>query len=138
MGGGVLERFQRHRGRQEVAEYDCTRHTDALVVQIEVRNAVLTQRDEWDAAEVSQRCVLKHHLGQLLRSIARDVVHARNAVQDGQGMQVSAAADTFVSVTCGAEGRVATYLSDVRLLFVDKASPSAFAPSSWILFPAKL
>ena len=54
------------------------------------------------------------------------------------GAGVSMAADTFVSVTCGAEGRVATYLSDVRLLFVDKASPSAFAPSSWILFPAKL
>ena len=49
-----------------------------------------------------------------------------------QGLAMSGAADTFVSVMCGAEGRVATYLSDVRLLFVDKALPSAFAPSSWM------
>ena len=54
MSGSVLERFQRGRGRQEAAEYDCTRHADALAVQIEVRDAVLTQRDEWNAAEVSQ------------------------------------------------------------------------------------
>ena len=82
MSGSVLERFQRGRRGQEVAEYDCTRHADALAAQIEVRDAVLTQRDEWDAAEVSQRRVLEHHLGQLLRSIARDVVEA-NAVRHG-------------------------------------------------------
>ena len=76
MSGGVLERFQRRCGRQEAAEYECTRHADTLEVQIEVRDAVLTQRDEWDAAEVSQRCVLEHHLGQLLRSIASDAVEA--------------------------------------------------------------
>ena len=80
--GGILECFQRRCGRKEAAEYDCTRHADALVRQIQVRNAVLTQRDEWDAAEVSQRRVLEHHLGQLLRSIARDVVEA-NAVRHG-------------------------------------------------------
>ena len=74
MSGSVLERFQRGRGGQEAAEYDCTRYAGALAVQIEVRDAVLTQRDEWDAAEVSQRRVLEHHLGQLLRSIAFDVV----------------------------------------------------------------
>ena len=87
MSGGVLERFQRHRGRQEVAEYDCTRHADALTVQIEVRNAVLTKRDEWDAAELSQRRVIKHHHGQLLRSIARDVVEA-DAVTPGHRTMV--------------------------------------------------
>ena len=76
MSGSVLERFQRSRGGQEAAEYDCTRYADALVVQIEVSDAVLTQRDEWDAAEINQRCVLEHHLGQLLRSIARDRVGA--------------------------------------------------------------
>ena len=93
MSGRVLERFHRRRGRQKVAEYDRTRHADALVVQIEVRNAVLTQRDEWDAAEVSQRRVLENHLGQLLCSIARDTVEA-DAVQHGRGMQVSAAVDS--------------------------------------------
>ena len=90
MSGGVLERFQRHRGRQEVAEYDCTRHADALAAQIEVRNAVLTQRDEWDTAEVGQRRVLEHHRGQLLCSVAGDVVEA-DAVWHGHGTQVSAA-----------------------------------------------
>ena len=54
MSGGVLERLQRRCGRQEAAEHDCTRHADTLVAQIEVRDAVLTQRDEWDAAEISQ------------------------------------------------------------------------------------
>ena len=83
MSGGVLERFQRHRGRQEAAEYDCTWLADALLPQIKVRNAVLTQRDEWDAAEVSERRVLEHHLGQLLRSIARNAVGA-NAMRHGQ------------------------------------------------------
>ena len=94
MSGGVLERFQRHRGRQEAAEYDCTWHADALSFQIEVRDAVLTQRDEWDTTEVSQRRVLEHHLRQLLRSVAGDVVIA-NAVRHGHGAQVSAAIDTF-------------------------------------------
>ena len=89
MSGGVLER---HRGRQEAAEYDCTRHTNTLVLQIEVRNAVLTKRDERNAAEVSQRRVLQHHLGQLLRSITRDAVEA-DAVQHGQRVQGSGAAD---------------------------------------------
>ena len=74
MSGSVLERFQRGRGGQEAAEYDCTRYADALAAQIEVSDAVLTQRDEWDAAKVSQRCVLEHRLGQLLGSIAVDVV----------------------------------------------------------------
>ena len=90
MSGSVLERFQRGRGRQEAAEYDCTRHADALAAQIEVSDAVLTQRDEWDAAEVSQRCVLEHHLGQLLRSFARNVVVA-DAVRHRHEAQVSAA-----------------------------------------------
>ena len=93
MSGGVLERFQRRCGRQEAAEYDCTRHADALALQIEVRDAVLTQRDEWDAAEVSQRRVLEHHLGQLPRSVAGDVVEA-DAVRHGHGAQVSAAIDS--------------------------------------------
>ena len=66
MSGSVLERFQRSCGGQEAAEYDCTRHADALHGQIEVRDAVLTQRDEWDAAEFGQRRVLEYHRGQLL------------------------------------------------------------------------
>ena len=92
MSGSVLERFQRGRGGQEAAEYDCTRYADALAVQIEVSDAVLTQRDEWDAAEVIQRCVLEHHLGQLLRSIARDVVGAdtvRHRYEDSANMSAS-------------------------------------------------
>ena len=102
MSGSVLERFQRGRGRQEVAEYDCTRHADALAIQIEVSDAVLTQRDEWDAAEVSQRRVLEHRLGQLLRSIARDVV-GPDAVQHRHkdSAKMSAASHGGCGVVCG-------------------------------------
>ena len=93
MCGGVLERVQRRCGRQKAAEYDCTRHTDALAVQIELSEGVLAQGDERNAAKVGQRGVLKNHLGQNVRSIARNVVPA-DAVRHGQGMQVSVAADS--------------------------------------------
>ena len=55
-----------------------------------------------------------------------------------QGLAMSGAADTFVSVMCGDEGRVATYLSDVRLLFVVRAPPSAFAPATLMSLYSKL
>ena len=69
----VLERLERRRRRQQLAQDDCSGHADALVEQIELSDAVLAQRDERDAAEVSQRSVLDHRLGQLLCAIACDV-----------------------------------------------------------------
>ena len=122
MSGGVLERFQRNCGSQEAAEYDCTRHADAFLVQIEVRDAVLTQRDEWDAAEVSQRRVLEHHLGQLPRSVAGDAVGA-NAVRHGHGAQVSAA--LTVGIGCAT-----AHLSEVIVVFVLRRSAMICAPSA--------
>ena len=55
------------------------------------------------------------------------------AAMQGKKRALSAAADTFMLVMRGHEGmhegQVATYLSDIRLLFVDRAAPSASAPS---------
>ena len=79
MSGGVLERFQRRRGRQETAEYDCPRHPDALGVQIELCEGVLAKGNERNAAEVRQCGVLEHHLSQTLGAIAYDVIEANTA-----------------------------------------------------------
>ena len=79
MTGGVLQRFQRRRRRQETAEYDCSRHPDALVVQIELCEGVLAKGNERNAAEVRQCGVLEHHLSQTLGAIAHDAIEANTA-----------------------------------------------------------
>ena len=67
------------RRRQQLAQDDRSRQANALVSEVELRDAVLTQRDERDAAEVGHNGVLEHHRGEILRSVARDAVEANAA-----------------------------------------------------------
>ena len=80
-GGDALQRFECHRRGQQLAQHDRSRHTNALPLQVELRDAVLAQGDERDPAEVGHS-VLEHHRGQILCSVARDVVGA-DAVTPG-------------------------------------------------------
>ena len=91
----ALQRLERRRGGHQAAQNDRSRDADALVFQIELRDAVFTQRDERDAAEIGQRGRLEHHLGQIRSSVAGDVVETDAA----HARRVSGGADTFVSVT---------------------------------------
>ena len=84
---GALERGERCRRGQQLAQHDCSRHTDALRVQVELRDAVLAQGAERDPAEVGQYGVLQHRHGQVLCGVARDVVEA-NAVTRGHNAMV--------------------------------------------------
>ena len=79
MTGGVLQCVQICRRRQETAEYDCSRHSDALVGQIELCEGVLAKGNERNAAEVRQCGVLEHHRSQTLGAIAYDVIEANTA-----------------------------------------------------------
>ena len=81
-GGGALERLDRRRRGQQLAQHDRSRHADALMLQVELRDAVLAQRGERDPAEVGHTGVLEHHRGQTLRGVARDAVPA-NAASPG-------------------------------------------------------
>ena len=86
MGGtGALERLERRRRRQQLAQHNHPRHANALVLQVELGDAVLAQRGEGDPAEVSHRGMLEHHRGQMVGGVTRDVVVA-NAVSQGQEM----------------------------------------------------
>ena len=76
---GLLERFERHRGRQQAAEHDCSRHTNAKKAQIQLCKAVLAQGDERNAAKIGQCGVLEHHLSQTLGAIAYDAIEANTA-----------------------------------------------------------
>ena len=80
-GGGALERLERRRSRQQLAQHDRSRHADTLALQVELRDAVLAQGDKRDPAEISHNGVLQHHLGQSFRGIARDMIVA-DAVRD--------------------------------------------------------
>ena len=73
-GRRALERRECRRRRQQLAQHDRSRHAKALVLQVELRDAVLAQRGEWDPAEVGHRGVLEHHRGQMVGGVARDVV----------------------------------------------------------------
>ena len=81
-GGGALERLDRRRGGQQLAQHDRSRHADALAVQVELRDGVLAQRDERDPAEVGHTGMLEHHRGQIIRSVACDAVPT-NAASPG-------------------------------------------------------
>ena len=81
-GGGALERLDRRRRGQQLAQHDRSRHADALALQVELRDAVLAQGDERDPAEVGHNGMLQHHLGQMVGGVARDVVGA-DAVSPG-------------------------------------------------------
>ena len=63
-GGNALERCQSRRRRQQLAQDDRSRHADALTLEIELHDAIRTQRGERDPAEVGHGGVLEHCLGQ--------------------------------------------------------------------------
>ena len=86
-GGGALERLDRRRRGQQLAQHDRSRRANALLLQVELRDAVLAQGDERDPTEVVHTGVLEHHRGQILRSVTRDVVEA-NAVTPGHTAMV--------------------------------------------------
>ena len=77
--GGALERRERRHRGQQLAQHDRSRLADALTLQVELRDAVLAQGDERDPAEVGDTGVLEHHVGQLVRGVARDVVAGNTA-----------------------------------------------------------
>ena len=83
----ALERRERRRRGQQLAQHDRSRLTDALVLQVKLRDAVLAQGGERDPAEVGHTGVLEHHRGQTLRSVARDAVVA-DAVTPGHRAMV--------------------------------------------------
>ena len=72
----ALERRERRRGGQQLAQHDRSRRANALSLQVELRDAVLAQGDERDPAELGHYGVLEHHLGQSLGCIARDIIEA--------------------------------------------------------------
>ena len=83
----ALERRERRRGGQQLAQHDRSRLTNALALQVELRDAVLAQGGERDPAEVGHAGVLEHRRGQILRGVARDVV-AGNAASPGHTAMV--------------------------------------------------
>ena len=82
----ALQGLQRSRSRHQSAQNNCSRHTDALRLEIKLRHTVFAERDEWDAAEIRQRIVLEHDLGQTVSSVAGDIVVANAAQQQGAHM----------------------------------------------------
>ena len=77
MGGtGALERVECRRRRQQLAQHNHPRHANALVLQVELCDAVLAQRGERDPAEVSHHDVLEHHRGQMVGRVARNTIEA--------------------------------------------------------------
>ena len=85
----ALQGLQRSRSRHQSAQNNCSRHTDTLIVQIKLRHTVFAERDERDAAEIGQRGVLEHHLGQTLSSFTSDIVEANAARQRALKASVS-------------------------------------------------
>ena len=83
----ALERRERRRRGQQLAQHDRSRLTNALAPQVELRDAVLAQGEERDPAEVGHTGVLEHRRGQILCGIARDVAEA-NAVTRGHRAMV--------------------------------------------------
>ena len=83
----ALERRERRRRGQQLAQHDRSRRANALSLQVELRDAVLAQGDKRDPAEISHNGVLQHHLGQSFRGIARNMIEA-DAVSHGKGMSI--------------------------------------------------
>ena len=48
----ALQRRERTGRGNQLAEDDCSRNANALALQVELRDAVLTQRGKWDPAEI--------------------------------------------------------------------------------------
>ena len=84
----ALERCERRRRGQQLAQHNCSRHADALILQVELCDAVIAQGDERDPAEVGHHGVLEHRRGQILRGITRDVVVGNAATPPGHRAMV--------------------------------------------------
>jgi len=78
-GACALERRERRRRGQQLAQHNCSRLAHAHMLQIELRDGVLAQGDKRDPAEVGHTGVLEHRHGQILRSVTRDVVVGNSA-----------------------------------------------------------
>ena len=87
---GALERGECRRRGQQLAQHERSRHADALVLQVELRDAVLAQGGERDPAEVGHRGVIQHHRGQMVGRVARDVVVADAVTHRGRRCQSGA------------------------------------------------
>ena len=83
----ALERRERRRGGQQLAQHDRCRRIETLALQVELRDAVLAQGEERDPAEAGHTGVLEHRRGQILRGVARDVVVC-NAASPGHAAMV--------------------------------------------------
>ena len=59
---------------QKAAQHNRSRHADAIPPQVEGRDGVVAQGGERNAAEVGERWVLEHHLGQLLSNLSTDAI----------------------------------------------------------------
>ena len=73
---GALERGERRRGGQQLAQHDRSRHANALPLQVKLRDAVLAQGDKRDPTEVGHDGVLQHRFGQMVGFVARNAVEA--------------------------------------------------------------
>ena len=78
-GSRALERCQSRCRRQQLAQDDYSRHADALLIEVELRDAVRTQRGERDSAEVCHEAVLEHRRRQCVGRLTRDAVEADTA-----------------------------------------------------------
>ena len=81
-GSGALERLDRRRRGQQLAQHDRSGLAKTLALQVELRDAVLAQGGERDPAEVGHTGVLQHRFGQMAGCIASDDVEA-DAVTPG-------------------------------------------------------
>eukprot|EP00964_Phaeocystis_antarctica_P085566 scaffold54074_cov60-Phaeocystis_antarctica.AAC.2 len=87
LSGRALERSERRRRGQQLAQHDRSRHADVHLLQVELRDVVLTQGDERDPAEVGHNGVLQYHFGQMVGGISRDVVEADAVSAHSNGMK---------------------------------------------------
>ena len=58
-GTGALEQGESWRRRQQLAQDNCSRHTNTLGFEVELRDAVLTKRDKRDATEFNHGSVVE-------------------------------------------------------------------------------
>ena len=98
---GALERCDRRCRGQQLAQHDRSRHADAFLVQVELRDAVLTQGDEWDPTEVGHYGMLEHSLGQSFGAIARDTIVADTASRGKGYMSKGPGRDFAVCLKAG-------------------------------------
>eukprot|EP00964_Phaeocystis_antarctica_P012340 scaffold6811_cov55-Phaeocystis_antarctica.AAC.6 len=90
-------------------------HADDLLLQVELRDAVLTQRGERDPAEVGHNGVLQHHRGQTVGGVARDGVIA-NAVITQQWYERHTGRGCIAGSERGCRGGGALEVGDLRLV----------------------